>query len=189
MANKKDLKKKKQEIGGDKLKMSLLKDDTFKRYRQIVKTIKDKIDLEELEDEMMRLHSGRISRTLYGTTPSGDKLQSASLQDSSNRSRLAEIQVRVTKQADILHIAMDATRIYLAGEFRDYVDDLKTKGERTAFFDGYLKNGVVLLAKMRSFSNRIDIIVKDIDQTGFSLKRSVDILELIYSRGNDKTRA
>jgi hypothetical protein len=189
MANKKDSKRKKEELGGEHLKMSLLKDDTYKKYLKIVKTIRDKIDLEDLDDEMTRLHSGRISRTLYGTTPGGDKIMKAALQDSSVRSRLAEIRVRVTKQADLLDITLKATRIHLANSFRDEVDDLRTKGERGAFFDGHLQKGVSLLARMNSFTSRVDTIVKDIDQTGFSLKHAVDILELIYSRNNDKKGA
>lgn len=188
MANKKELNKKskKIELGGDRLKMSLLEDDTYKKYRTIVKTIKDKIDIDDVDQEINRLHSGRISRTLYGTTPGGDVIMKAALQDSSHRSRMAEIKVRISKQSDILDITLDATRIYLARHYAGEIADIRTKGERDGFFNTYLTAGVALHARLKSLLDRIDILLKDIDQAGFSLKHCVDILELIYHSSGSK---
>lgn len=186
MANKKDLKRKRVELGGDQLKRKLLEDDTYKKYRNIVKTIKNKIDIEGIDEEIMRLHSGRISRTLYGTTPGGDKVMNAALQDASHRSRMAEIKVRISKQADILDITLDASRIYLSREFADEMPTIRTKGERVSYFDHYLSAGIVLHAKLNSLMSRIDILLKDIDQTSFSLQRCVDILELVHHASGAK---
>jgi len=187
MANKKDLlRKKKAELGGDALKQSLLRDDTYKKYRNIVKTIKDKIDIEDIDSEIDRLHNGRLSRTLYGTTPGGNDIMKAALQDASHRSRMAQIRVRVTKQADLLDITLDATRIYLARHYAEEIADIRTKGERDGYFNTYLAAGVTLYAKLRSLLDRIDTYLKDIDQTGFSLKHCIDILELIYHQSSSK---
>lgn len=186
MANKKEHSKTKKALGGDRLKQYLLEDDTYKKYRNIIKSIKDKIDIEDTDAEVNRLHSGRISRTLYGTTPGGDQIMKAALQDSSHRSRLAEIKVRIIKQADLLDITLDATRIYLSRQFADEMPDIRTKAERISYFDHYLNAGVVLLAKLKSLMDRIDVILKDVDQTGFSLKHCVDILELVYHHSGSK---
>ena len=110
----------------------------------------------------------------------------AALQDSSHRSRMAEIRVRISKQADILDITLDATRIYLAKQFADEMYDIKTKGERGEFFNPYLTSGLTLHAKLVSLMSRIDVLLKDIDQSGFSLKHCVDILELIYHASASK---
>lgn len=186
MANKKEQSRKSKEVGGESLKRSLLEDDTYKRYRNIVKAIKDKIIVDDMDDEINRLHSGRISRTLYGTTPGGDKIMNAALQDASHRSRMAEIRVRVSKQADLLDITLEATRIYLARQFADEVPDIRTKSERMAYFDAHLTNGIVLHSKLKSLISRIDVLIKDVDQTGFSLKHCVDILELVYHNSGAK---
>jgi hypothetical protein len=188
MANKKELtkKKKKKELGGDVLKMSLLADDTYKKYKNIVKTIKDRIDIDEIDAEIMRLHSGRISRTLYGTTPGGDRIMSAALQDSSHRSRMAEIRVRITKQADLLNITLDATRIHLSKAFADEMSDIRTKAERMGYFDTHLTIGIILHAKLDSLITRIDTLIKDIDQTSYTIQHAVKILELVYHHSGSK---
>ena len=191
MANKKDLnrKKKKQELGGEQFKAYLLKDDNFKKYRNIVKSIKDKINVDDIDDEIMRLHSGRILRTLKGTSPGAEKIQSAALQDSSHRSRLAEIRVRVTKQADLLELTIEATRIYLAREFKDELPDIRTKGERVSFLNTYLARGIDLHSQLEALLSRIDTIIKDIDQGSFTLRHCIDLLTLVYSHNNNKVKA
>lgn len=188
MATKKQMEKpsKKEELGGDSLRASLLKDDTFKKYRMIVKNLKEKMDLEELYEEVMRLHAGRTSRTLYGTTPGPEKIQNAALQDSSYRSRFTEIRVKVGKYADTLEIALDAVRIHLSTQYADSLPALKTKAERMGYFDGHLKVGLEFHRRMESLCKQVDLIIKDIDQNSYTIQHCIKVIELLYSRNNNK---
>lgn len=188
MANKKDSEKKsnKASLGGDALKASLLEDNTFKKYRNIVKNIKENLDIDKLVEEVLVLHSGRTSRTLHGKQAGADAISTANLQDSSYRSRMAEIRVKIGLKADQLDIALDAARIHLSREYAGYVGDLKTKGERQGFFDIYLNNGITLHKRMKSVCDQIDLIIKDIDQTSHTIRHAIQILELVYSRNNNK---
>jgi hypothetical protein len=173
---------KREPLGGDAMKAMLLKNNTFNKYRRIVRAIKEKIDLEELEAEMRRLYSGRQSRALFGTHPGPEKLMNASLQDASFRTRMVEIRLELSKQADILDIAIDAVRSYLRKEYEDDMPDIKTKGERVTYFDQYLRRGLELKASMDSLIKRLDHAIKDIDQMGFTFKHLSEMLALIYSK-------
>jgi hypothetical protein len=172
---------------GDVLDM-LKADDKFKQYRRIVKTIKESIDLDKLDTELRNLHAGRSSRRLYGKTPSADALINASLQDSSNRSRMAEIRVEVTRQLGILEVATSTIKKHILNEFREHTVGLRTKGERVAFADQYLVRGLQFQDQLSNFTTRADFLIKDIDQTGFALRNALQCLELIYQKNSGASR-
>jgi hypothetical protein len=186
---KKKSKRSDSDVGGADLFKSLLRaDNTFTQFRNIVKGIKEKIDIEEIYEEAVRLHSGRRSRNLYGTTPGPEKIIESTLQDSSYRSRMVEIRVKLVRHRDRLDVAIDATRQYLALNYPDMVKGLRTKAERGSVFDTYLKSGVRLHEELKSLITQLDDFVKDIDQTAYTYKTSVECLELLLSRNNDRTK-
>lgn len=164
----------------------LKEDAKFKQYRRIVKEIERSVDIEKLTTEVNRLHSGRKSRNLHGKTPSGESLMEASLQDSSNRSRMAEIRVETYRQQSMLEEAISAIKRHLMNEYRESFSGLRTKGERVAYVEQFLNRGLLLNSKLENFMERIDFLIKDIDQTGFSLRNAINVLEIVYSRNNNK---
>lgn len=180
-------KARKEQLGGDALRQSLKGDDTFLKYRRILKSIKSSLDVEKTYEEIKALHQGRISRNLYGTTPGADKITNAVLQDVRCRSRLAELALGTSRYHDMLDIAIDETRKYLVSKYGDEAPELRTKAERQAYFDVYLSSGLALKAQLSSLLDNIDRLIKDIDQTSFSFKHIIDCLELVYSKNNDKT--
>lgn len=186
----KKAKSKTAEVGGAELFKKILRsDDAFVQFRALVKSIEVKLDTEEIMAEAARLHSGRLSRTLHGTTPGPEKLLNATLQDSSYRSRMVEVRVKLVRHRDRLDIALQATRQYLATQYRDQVSDLKTKGERESYFDAYLKRGLHLKEDLKSTISQLDDLVKDIDQTAYTYKNAIECLELLLSRNNDRTKS
>lgn len=183
-------KPRKEELGGkDLFKKILRSDDAFLQFRALIKSIEVKLDTEEIMAEAGRLHSGRLSRTLHGTTPGPEKLLTATLQDSSYRSRMVEVRVKLVRHRDRLDIALQATRQYLAMQYREQVSDLKTKGERESYFDAYLKRGLNLKEELKSTIAQLDDLVKDIDQTAYTYKNAIECLELLLSRNNDRTKS
>jgi hypothetical protein len=71
-------------------------------------------------------------------------------------------------------------------EFRDNLEGLKTKGERMTFADQYLNRGLSLIHKLKRLLKTADVLIKDIDQTGYSFKNTLKSLEILYSHKNDK---
>jgi hypothetical protein len=167
------------------LRDALREDKTFAKYRRIVKMVREALDLEALEQEVMRLHVGRESRTLDGTVPSPDKVYAANQQDAKYRSRMAEIRVQLFKQSGALAKATKEVRLYLADEYGSYVSG-RTVAERNTYFNRYMNTAIALTEDIDNLMERIDFLIKDIDQMGFTLRRSIDVLELIYGKNSDR---
>lgn len=177
---------KKEQLGGDALRRKLREDDTFLKYRRILKNIREKMDEEKFYEEVQSMHSGRTMRNLYGTTPGADKISNAVLQDVRVRSRLVELILKATRHHDMLDIVLDETRKYLATKYQDEVLDLRTKGERQSYFDIYLSAGITTKHNLSSMIEAANIVVKDIDQCSHSTRHLIECLELVVSRNNDR---
>lgn len=170
----------------ERFKGVLLEDVNFKKYRSIVKFIQKEHDLDEIEKEARRLHSGRKSRSLSGTTPGPQTLVEAMLQDSSNRSRLTQIRVELTKQEGVLDETIDTMRTHMVMRYSELIPDARTKAERMAYLNQYLRKGVSMRQRMITMITIMDLYIKDIDQCSFTLHNSAKVLELVYSKNNDR---
>lgn len=177
---------KKEQLGGDALRRKLREDDTFLKYRRILKNILTKMDEESFYQEIQTMHAGRSIRNLYGTTPSSDKLNNAVAQDVRCRSRLVEMILKATRHHDMLDIVLDETRKYLAAKYSEEVSDLRTKGERQTYFDTYLTSGITTKRHLTSMIEAANMVVKDIDQANFSTNHLTKILELVLAKNNDR---
>lgn len=187
MASKKDKEKKRKQLGGEELKAALLKDDAFKKYRRMVKSISEKLDIEALSEEADNLHEGRPSRNLKGTNPGGQKISDAALHDGSNRSRLARIYTKLLAKRDLLDIAVAAAKMHVLRNYRDYLDlsEYRTKQERSEVVNVYVSRGLTLIANINSLLSRLDVYIKDIDQMHFQLKLSYNALALLHDKNKE----
>jgi hypothetical protein len=185
MSSKKDAAKKNKKLGGDNLKAALLKDDAFKRYKQMVKNIREKYDLDEMLEEAHTLHDGRSARGLKGTNPGPQKIADAALQDGSNRSRMASMYARLVERHDLLEIAVTAAKMHIASEYGDAIPGFRTKGERSAFLDTYVASGVKLLSRIETILKVLENYIKDIDQMHFQLKLAHQTLALVYDKNKE----
>jgi hypothetical protein len=179
-------KKKKERLNPSEMKASIKTDDKYRRFRRIVKSIGEQLNIDKLSEEIKRLHSGRKSRTLYLKRPSVDTVVESALQDSAYRSRIAEIWVEADYFHGMLEEAITGIRKHFMSEFHEQMDGLRTKGERMGFADQYLNSGLSLMSKLDRLTSMAGMIIKDIDQTGFTFKHVVDSLDVLYSHKNDK---
>lgn len=163
----------------EELKEALKEDTKFKQYRNIIKHIEKSYDFEELKSEARRLHEGRKSRTL-SRVPNADALYEATLQDASNRARLSRIMAQCVEQEGVVDDALDAIRAHLSITYSDSIPALKTKGERVAYLNKYLRSGVKMKSQLKTLMKVLEIYMKDIDQMGFALTNSREILKMIY---------
>lgn len=170
----------------DDITDSIRESEYFKRYRKIYKRLHENVDLEKIEREISTLHSGRISRSLVGTSPGPDKIIEANLQDSSYRSRLVELRVEISRSIVLMETTIDSLKLKLSSEHSESLRHLRTKGERLSFIDSFLVSGLMFIQKMESLQDNLDVVIKDIDQTAYTYKNAIQVLELVYSRNNDR---
>lgn len=161
------------------VKEDIKRSKAFLQYKRILKSIQEELDVVKLADEAKALHSGRKSRFLDRRNLDPKTLVEANLQDVANRSRLVEIIVQLNEHASNLETTVKAVRRHLLFEYGDRTG-IGAVRARSAYFDRYFREGEQFLAEVDNLLKSIDHYIKDIDQTGFALKRSVDILQLIY---------
>ncbi len=184
MSNKKDAAKK-EKVGGDRLRKQLLNDDAFKRYKVLVKTLKEKYDFDAMLDEVHTLHDGRMSRNLKGTNPGPQKIADAALQDGSYRSRMASLYARMIERRDLLEITVSAAKAHIQSNYGNDLPGFRTKGERSAYLDSYVAGGVKLLSRIDTLLKVIENYIKDIDQMHFQLKLAHQTLALVYDKNKE----
>jgi hypothetical protein len=185
MSTKKDLLRKKKKLGGDELRVALLKDDAFKKYRILVKNTRERFDLDAMLEEANTLHKGRPSRNLKGTNPGTQRISDSALTDGSYRSRMVEMYCRLGTACDLLDITIKAAKTHIASSYGDDIPTFRTKVERSAFLDTYVTSGVELMAKMESIRRVLENYIKDIDQTHFQLKLSFQALALTHDKNKE----
>ncbi len=173
-------------LNTEKIIDEIRENEYYKRYKKIYKRLSEDIDLEKIDKELTTLHSGRMSRSLFGSSPGPDKIIEANLQDSSYRSRLVELRVELSKSITLMDTTIDTLKLKLSTEYSDNLAGLKTKGERLSFVESFLVSGITFIEKMNGCAERIELVVKDIDQTAYTYKNAIQVLELVYSRNNDK---
>ena len=185
MSSKKDLEKKTKKIGGDALKKVLLKDDAFLKYRRLVKSMREKYDLDAMLEEVHTMHDGRSSRNLKGTNPGPQKIADAALQDGSYRSRMAAMYARLIERKDLLEITINAAKMHIASEYGTAIPSFKTKGERASFLDTYVAGGVKALSRIETILKVLETYIKDIDNMHFQLKLAHQTLALVYDKNKE----
>lgn len=165
----------------EKLKEKLKEDPEFRKYKAIVKHIEKTYDLDDIQAEARRLHEGRKSRMLP-KAPSGDAVIEAMLQDGSNRSRLARLLVDMTNQDGILEEANKSIQIHIQVRYELYLPSLRTKGDRSAYLNQYIRRGVRLKHRINVLMKVLDIYVTDIDKMGYTFSNTVELLKKIYDK-------
>jgi hypothetical protein len=180
--NKKELESKKKKIGGGALFRKLANDDAFKKYRRIVKAIKENYDLEAIMEEAHTLHSGRSSRNLKGTNPGGQKIADAALLDGSYRSRMSQLLVKLFRQRDLLEISIQAAKAHIVKDYGDSMPTYRTKAERSNALDIYVASGVTMLSNIESVIRCLELLIKDIDQMSFTLRLSYQCVEIVADK-------
>ncbi|WP_391857251.1 hypothetical protein, partial [Vibrio cidicii] len=89
-------------------------DPNYKKFRLVVKGVREKLKIERDQAEAMGLMANRTSRSLHGRKQFSPKsLLEATSNDLSARARLVEIRVRATVNLDLLQEACDALRNHI----------------------------------------------------------------------------
>lgn len=165
------------------LQEQLKSDDTFQRYRSILRTVRGTLDLEKQLKEASYLHKRRKSRKLFELRVSPIKLQEAILEDMSNRSRLVEIKVLLLDQQELLSTAIGLGKKHVRATYASLLSTYgTTKEAHMLVVEKVFSAGLKTLAEIDNAVAILDLLIKDIDQAGFGLRNSVDVMRMLLDR-------
>ncbi len=154
----------------------------YKKYKSIVQNIASDVNTEQVIKDTQLIHKSRLSRTLRKQA-SPVALQEASLNDLTQRSRLIEMRVALFVHMASLKLTLKQTAEFLSVK---YAKSLKgfcgTAQERKAAIDIVLQEGITLQDSMQTALDVIDMVVKDIDQGGYGLKNSIEVVKMLLGK-------
>lgn len=156
-------------------------DPNYKKFRLVVKGVREKLKIERDQAEAMGLMANRTSRSLHGRKQFSPKsLLEATSNDLSARARLVEIRVRATVNLDLLQEACDALRNHI---YTEYAQELKQFGssaeQRKALVERVQGTARTLMTEVKALVDVLDQIVKDIDSASHHLRHMIDVLKLL----------
>lgn len=164
------------------LQDQLKSDPNYKKYRNVLKTVRSRLKIEEDMDEVLGLHAGRTSRRIFGERQFSPKtIYEATAQDLSIRARLVEIRQRTSVQTSLLSGAIEQLHKYIRTAYRSSMRGLSNEASRRASLDEVTASGNELLTESHTLIDTVDNIIRDIDQAGHSIRHMVEILKLLDS--------
>ena len=140
------------------------------------------VNLEMAQNEAMAMHANRDSRKLKSNQNRYDPnlLIDCCLQDLSFRARMVEIRVKIDLQCTILRESVTYAKNFILTKWASEIgDEYKTIDQKKSFVDRLLKNQLEFLGSVKSLLDLIDVLIKDIDQSGHSMRHIVDCLKLL----------
>lgn len=168
-----------------RLREALVEDDTWKRYRRIVKNSWP-TEFDGFEKEIMDIHKARPIRLLGGTDgrPTGKKLVIAVMADQSYRSRAVEIAMQVYRVKAHLEITKALCRKHVAANYSSDLQSwgLKSVRERDTCISSLFDQADLLLAKYEMLMELADWVIADVDAGGFATQKAVKALEVAVKR-------
>jgi hypothetical protein len=155
-------------------------DAKYTKFRNIVKAVHDRLNLDADRKEAFALHASRTSRTLRSKKQYSPKaLMDAALTDLSARARLVEIRVKASYHLGLLDDAMNAMRRHLVTQYNDEISKYSNEAQRNALIQRVQGTALDLAEEGKEFMAMLDTIIKDIDQAGFSLRTMTECLKLL----------
>ena len=172
--------------------MSLAKilraDKRYKKVVNILESAQRRINVDRDRSEAFALHAGLEVRSLQGKRLlSTSAIISATAQIQANRSRLVEIRARSTEHVSYLEEACKAFRKYALTKYADEFKSYRTKDERDSILYTVLKPSMDFVSEVSTLTDILDMFIKDLDQSGHTVRHIIDILKLLDSSKTGKT--
>lgn len=144
------------------------------------------IETQELITELHELHEKRVFRSYKTKEVLGAaqaKLVRASIQEASFRSRAVAIKMECFKVSELLQTDLDATTRYLGTKYADLLaQEFRSVDDRKAAIKHVLEGLHQLARGLKTVMDSADMLIDDIDQSGFSLQRVLGAMQLSFSR-------
>lgn len=165
----------------DRLKRILKRNERYRQYRSVVKRIKNLADFDNLTKEMEQLHKIKKTRDASTKKVGPDRLIDMHAQSMSFRSRMVEIRVLVSKAKRAMDKELKDFSQYLLIEYGEYLSSNTMTGKR-AEIEIFLSSGYEVQEDMAQVIEIADLLIADLDQSGWTLKHMLESLVLIHNR-------
>lgn len=163
---------------------NMKKDQRYKRLRDTFDRMPMyQLATEDLMTEIMTLHQMREIRRLNSQSPGFvDAVVRANTGDQAIRSRLTEIIMTCVAATNSLEDAVSALKYHLLQAFSDDLKSFRTKDERSQVVERVLVPFTKYIGKIATLKEVAALATKDIDQGAWSLKTSIQAVELHTQR-------
>lgn len=162
--------RKSEEVDLPALLKSIRKDPTYRKFKDIVQTAQERLDIERDRRECFTIHSSRLSRTLYGKKAyNPSSLQEVEAKESEARSRLVEIRMKAAYQLEHVEKAMRAIEDHVVTEYNSEMKGFSTADQRRSLIRRVQKVAQDLMTDGKSLLDLCDRFVDDIDRCGYKV--------------------
>jgi Na+-transporting NADH:ubiquinone oxidoreductase subunit NqrC len=156
-----------------------------KRVKRLLRKVEEgvfSVDEKRLMDEIELLHSNRMVRTMtfkvIHEKLAQKYLVDANAQNQTNRSRLVEIQMIITRKQNSLSRQVDQLTKYLKNRYYTNLKQLRTISDRDNAISRVIEPAMDALARLENIFNYAEMVISDIDQAGYTLKRINEVLDI-----------
>jgi len=171
-----------EEVDVDGLLKEIRQDPKYKKFKLIVQKAGERLKIEEDRNEALALFSARTSSTLSGKKQySGKSLMEAEATDMSTRSRLVTIRVKASIHLDLLDEACDAIKRHIFTQYHEDMRAFSNEQQRKALIERVQTVAMDIMTDGKSLLDMLDHLIRDIDQSNFSMGRMVDLLEMLQN--------
>ncbi len=153
-------------------------DPEFKTLQRILKSMQSRINIEKERNEVLTLHESRKSLGLMSSTKryNPQYVYDCVMMDMAYRGRLVTMIKRVNNTVALLERAEKAFRTYCMTKYKKELGS--TRVDRVIVMDRVVRPLLDFKAECQDHVAGIEVVIKDIDQGGYSYARLVELLKL-----------
>lgn len=164
------------------IQSQIKKDKHFKKFSSIINTHIEHTNPMNLIDEIRDISEIRTKTSVLYTSQKSDLLKSIleeNLKAQAYRSRLAEICIQCTRIVAKIKSASEKLKDYIHVNYNESIQECgRTKEERAMVVNSLLYEANAYINRISSVVEMAEILISDIDKQHYSLKLSIDALNL-----------
>ena len=165
---------------------TLAADEEVLKLNKAISNGEYSIDVAGLVNEIKILHSSRQMRNIKPkeVLRSAQKaLITGVMEDSAFRSRLIEIQVLCLEKQMGLEYHIENLKEYVTVKYQKKLkSNYSTVGDRNAVLSNITEKAEKLAAEISKVTELANLVIGDIDQSGWSVQRTTNVLQLSVAR-------
>jgi hypothetical protein len=163
------------------------RDRRVRRLRGMIKSGTYNVNIAGFIKELESSHTAKLTRRLSVEdvlTKFQTRFLRAVLQNQANRSRFVEIKVRCFVTKERLDRHLTKLRQHLMSRYSGALrNSAGTQEERRSIVNNELAEAMELQQSIKTVMDIADLIINDVDQAGWDMKRIIDAMTLIQERG------
>lgn len=163
------------------LRSKIRKDVKYKKFEQIIEMNVERLNVNNLLDEIGDIAEIR-TKTALVFNQSSDSIKQIidqNLKAQAYRSRLSEICVQCNRISSLVNLACEKIKDYINVTYSKEISSIgRTKEERGTVISSLMHTALEFISGLNSVIEMAEIIIADIDKQHYSLKLTIDALNL-----------